>query len=91
MTFLKSFAQYQLPWSLLFLSSVSSSCHSALHVAFIFDGVLEISIRFGEDLKEMEWNNHKGMERNGMRWNEIYLSKENEWNGTLSGCFKIHE
>ena len=69
----------------------SSSCHSALHVAFIFDGVLEISIRFGEDLKGMEWNNHKGMERNGKKWNEIYLSKENEWDGTLSGCFKINE
>ena len=45
--------------------------------------------------KGMKWNDHKGMERNGM-----YLSKRNEWkrrNGmewnevTLIGCFKINE
>ena len=42
----------------------------------------------------MEWNDHKGMERNGMEWNEMYLSKGNEWNGmelTLIGRFKIKE
>ena len=27
----------------------------------------------------MEWNNHKRMEKNGMEWNGMYLSKGNEW------------
>ena len=44
---------------------------------------------FIREWNRMEWNNHKGMERNGM-----YLSKGNEWNGmelTLIGRFKIKE
>ena len=31
---------------------------------------------FIREYNGMEWNNHKGM-----KWNWMYLSKENEWNG----------
>ena len=27
----------------------------------------------------MEWHDHKGMERNRMEWNGMYLSKGKEW------------
>ena len=29
----------------------------------------------------MEWNDHKGMERNGMEWNVFKQGKWMEWNG----------
>ena len=27
----------------------------------------------------MEWNDYKGIEMNGIEWNGMYLSKDNEW------------
>ena len=39
----------------------------------------------------MEWNDHKRIERNGMEWNIMYLSKGKEWKRMKLRCFKIKE
>ena len=29
--------------------------------------------------KSMEWNDHKAIKSNGMKWNKMYLKKGKEW------------
>ena len=40
---------------------------------------LHLGVHKGREGKGNELNDHKRIERNGMEWNGIYLSKVNEW------------